>query len=88
MQNIDFYVDCVVSGPVNLKQNVFHVMLFNFWRKKFVEHVIVTLAIDRNDGSLLIFEEKWLNDATVRKSAPNSHSLRVQRLLNDDVSIF
>ena len=46
------------------------------------------LAIDRNGISLLIFEEKWPNDATVPKSGPNSHSLWVHLFLNDEVWIF
>ena len=41
----------------------------DFWKKKFVEHGTVMLAIDRNGGSLLIFEQKWPNDTTVSKSA-------------------
>ena len=56
--------------------------------EKLVEHGTVTLAIDHNGGSLLIFEEKWPNDAIVSKSAPNSHSLCVHRLLNDGAWIF
>ena len=32
---------------------------------------------------VFIFEDKWPNDATAPKSAPNSHSLWVHRLLND-----
>ena len=87
-QKIDCYVGCETSGPVLLKPNVVHVILFNFWKQKFVEHGTVTLAIDRNGASLLIFEEKWPNDVTVPKFAPNSHSLWVHRLLNDDVWIF
>ena len=74
--------------PVLLKLNVVHVNLFIFWKQKFVEHGAVTLAIDRNGGSLLIFEEKWPNDVTVQLVAPNSHSLWVRRLLSDDVWIF
>ena len=70
-QKIDCYVGCVASGPVLLKSNVVHVILFNFWKRKFVEHGTVTLAIDRNGGSLLIFEEKWPDDATVPNSTPN-----------------
>ena len=85
-QKISCYVGCVASGPVLLKPNVVHVILFNFWKQKLVDHGTVTLAIDRNGGSLLIFEEQWPNDAIVRKSAPNSHSLWVHRLLNDDVN--
>ena len=64
------------------------VILFYFWKKKFVEHGTVTLAIDHNGSSLLIFKEKWHNDANVPKSATNSYSLWVHRLLNDDVWIF
>ena len=65
-QNIDCDVGCVLSGPVLLKPNV-HVILFNFWKQKFVEHGTVMLAIDRKGSSLLIFEEKWSTDATVPK---------------------
>ena len=63
-------------------------ILFNFWKQKFVEDGTVTLAIDRNGCSLLIFEEKWTNDAIVPISAPRSYSLWVHPLLNDDVWIF
>ena len=35
-QKIDCYVGCVASGPVLLKPNVVHVILFNFWKQKFV----------------------------------------------------
>ena len=87
-QKIDCYVGCVASGPVLLKPNVVHVILFNFWKQKFVEHGTITLAIVRNGNSLLIIEEKWPNDATIPKPAPNSHSLWVNWLLNDDVWIF
>ena len=88
VQKIDFYVVCVATGPVLLKPNVIHVILFNFWKHKFVQHCNVTLAIDRDGGSLLIFEKKLPHDATVPKPAPNSHSLWVHRLLNDNVLIF
>ena len=70
-RKIDYYVDCVTSGPVLLKPNVVHVILFNFWKQKFVEHGTVTLAIDPNGGSLLIFEKKWPNYATVPIQIPN-----------------
>ena len=87
-QKVECYVGCVASSPVLLKPNFVHVILFNFWKQKFFEHGMLTLAIDRNGGSWLIFEEKWPNDATVPKFAPNSHSLWVHRLLNDEVRIF
>ena len=51
---IDCYVGCVASDPALLKPNVVHVILFNFWKQKFVEHRTITLAIDRNGSSLLI----------------------------------
>ena len=81
---IDCYVGCVENGPVLLEPNVVHVIIFNFWEQKFVEHGTVTLAIDYNGGFLLIFEEKCPNDATVLKCAPNSHSLWMHRLFNLD----
>ena len=46
--SIDCCVGCVENGPVLLKPNVVHVILFNFWKEKFVElsyqnpHKIVT----------------------------------------------
>ena len=64
-QKIDCYVGCVASCPILLKPNVVHIILFNFREQKFVEHDTVTLAIDRNGGSLLIFEEKWLSNKTI-----------------------
>ena len=87
-KNIDCYVGCVTSGIVLLKHNVVHVILFNFWKPKFVKYWTVMLAIDRNGISLLIFEEKWPNNATVPKSAPNSHSLWAHQFLSDEVWIF
>ena len=79
-QKIDCYVGYVANGLVLLKPNVVHVIVFNCRKQKFVEHDTVTLATDRNGGSLLTAEEKWPNGATLPKSAPNSHSLWVYRL--------
>ena len=45
-----------LCGPVLFKPNVVQVILFNFWEQKFVEHGTLTLAIERNGGSLFIFE--------------------------------
>ena len=33
VQKIDCYVGCVASGPVLLKPNVVHGILFNFWKQ-------------------------------------------------------
>ena len=68
-QKMDCYVGCVASGFVLFKPTVVHVIFFNFWKQKFIEGGTVTLAIDGNGGSLLFFEKKWPNDATVPKSA-------------------
>ena len=46
------------------------------------------IAIDCNGLSLLIFEEKWPNYASVPKSAPNSDSFWVRRLFNVCVRVF
>ena len=83
-QKIICYFSYVASGPVLLKSNVVYAILLNFWKQKFVEHGMVALAIDRNSGSLLILP----NDATVPKSVPNSHSLWMHRLLNNDILFF
>ena len=51
--------------------------IFNFCEQKFVQHGPITIAIDCNDLSLLIFEEKWPNYASGPKSAANSDSFCV-----------
>ena len=63
-------------------------LIFENGLQKIDCYVGIRLAWHGNSGSLLIFEEKWFNNVTVPKSAPNSHSLWVHRLLNDDVWIF
>ena len=44
-----------------------------FVNKNFVQHDPLTIAIDCNGFSLLIFEEKWPNYAAGPKFAPNSY---------------
>ena len=66
-----------------LKPNV-----FNFCEQKFVQHGPITIAIDCNGLSFLIFEEKWPNYASGPKSAPNSDSFWVRRLFNICVRVF
>ena len=36
-QKIDCYVGCMASVPILLKLHVVHVILFNFWKQKFVQ---------------------------------------------------
>ena len=57
-QNIKCSYGCVARSAVLLKPNVANILLFNFCEQKFVQHVPITIAIDCNGLSLLIFEEK------------------------------
>ena len=47
-----------------------------------VQHVPIAIAIEYNGHSFFIFEEKWYSYASGPKSAPNSDSFRVRRLIN------
>ena len=57
-QNIRCSFGCVAHSAVLLKQNVFNILLFNFCEQKLVQHGPITVVIDCNGHSLLIFEEK------------------------------
>ena len=50
--------------------------------EKFVQHGPITIAVDCNGLSLLIFEEKWSNYASGPKAAPDSN------LFNVSVRVF
>ena len=69
-ENIECSFGCVARSTVLLKPNAANISLFNFL--KFVQHVSITISIDCNGLSLLIFEAKWPNYASGSKSAPNS----------------
>ena len=62
----------MARGAVLLKSNVVNILLFNFCEQKLVQHGPVTIAIDCNGLSLLIFEEKWPNYASRPKFVPNN----------------
>ena len=85
-QNIGCSFGCVARSDVLLKPNVDNILLFNFWEQKLVQHGSITIAIDCNALSLLIFEEKWPNYASAPK--PNSDSFWVLRLFNVCVLVF
>ena len=87
-QNIECSFGCMARRAVLLKSNVGNIILFNFCEQKFVQHDPITIAIDCNGNSLLIFGEKWPNYAFGRKSAPNSDSFWVRRLFNVCVRVF
>ena len=63
------------------RPNVANILLFNFCEQKFIQHGPITIAIDCNGLLFLIFEEKWPNYASGQKSAPNSKTFWVRRLL-------
>ena len=72
----------MLRSAVLLKPNVANILLINFCEQKFFQHGPITIAIDCNGLSLLIFEEKWPNYASAPKSAANSDSFWVRRLFN------
>ena len=57
-QNIECSFVCVARSAILLKPNVANIILFNFCEQKFVQHGPITIAIDCNDLSLLIFKKK------------------------------
>ena len=89
-QNIECSFGCVLRSAVLLKSYVAKSPFpqFNFCRQKFVQHGPITITIDFNDLSLLIFEEKWSNYASASKFAPNTDSFWVRRLFNVCVRVF
>ena len=87
-QNIECGFGWVARSAVLLEPNVANILLFNFCEQKFVQHGPITIAIDCNGLTLLIFEEKWPNYASGPKSTPNSDSFWVRRLLNVCVRVF
>ena len=87
-QNNEWNFGCVARSAVRLKPNVANILLFNFCEQKFVQHGPITIVIDCNGLSLLIFEEKLPNYVSGPKSARNSGSLRVPRLFNVCVRVF
>ena len=68
--------------------NVENILIFNFCKQKFVQHVPITIAIDCTGLSFVIFEKKWSNYAYGPKSAPNSDSFFERLLFNICVRVF
>ena len=84
-QNIERSFGCGACSAVLLKPNIANILLFSFCKQKFVQHGPITIAIDCNGLSLLIFEEKWSSGP---KSTSNSDSFWVRRLFNASVWVF
>ena len=76
------------TRTVLLKPNIVNILLFNICEQKFVQHGLITIAIDCNGHPLLIFGEKWPNYASGQKSVPNSDSFWVRGFLNACVRVF
>ena len=87
-QYIECSLGCVARSAVLLKPHVANVLLFKFCEQKLVQHGPISITIDSNGLSLLIFEEKWLNYAYGSKSAPSSDSIWMRRLFNIWVLFF
>ena len=85
-QNIECSFGCLARSTVLLKPNVANILLFNFSEQTFVQHGPITIAIDCNGLSFLIFEEKW--PIYGPGSIPNSDSFWVRRLFNVCVLVF
>ena len=60
----------------------------NFCEQKFAQHGPITIAIDCNGLSLIIFEEIWPNYASESKFAPNSNWFWMRQLFNVCVRVF
>ena len=73
--------------PVETKCCQYPPLQFVF-EQKFVHHGPITIAIDCNGLSLLIFEENWPNYDSGPKSIPNSDSFWVRRLFNVCVRVL
>ena len=84
-QNIECSFNRVARSAVLLKPNI---LIFHFCEQKFVQHGPITIAINSNSHTLLIFEEKWPDSASGPISVPNSDSFWVRRLFNVCARIF
>ena len=87
-QNFECSFGYVARSAVLLKLNVANILLFNLCEQKFVQHGPITIAIDCNGLSMLVFEEKLQNYDSGPKSAPNSDSFRVCRFINFCINVF
>ena len=78
----------MACSTVLLEPKVANILLLNFCEQKFVQRSPITIAIDSNGHSLLIFGEKWPNYAAGLKSVPYSYSFWAFRLFNVCVRVF
>ena len=87
-QNIECSFGCVAHSAVLLKANVANILLFNFCGQKFIHQGPITIAIDCNCLSLLIFKEKLPNYTSGPKSASNNDSFWMRRPFKVCVRVF
>ena len=76
MPKKNYWIVKTARSAVLLKPNVANILLLNFCEQKFVQHGLITIAIDCSGFYLLICEEKLPNYAL------NSNSFWVRRLFN------
>ena len=81
-QSIEYSFGCMARSAVLWKPNFANILLFNFCEQKFIQHGPLTVAVDRNDHFLFVFEEKWPNYASRPKFASNSDSFWVRQIFN------
>jgi len=87
-QEIDCDVGCVARSAVLLDPYVVYVFLFHSGKEEVFQHAAIWDTINGYGGLLLVFKEKRPSDATRPHTAPNSHSLWMHWLLQDNVWIF
>ena len=88
VQNIECTFGCVALSAGLLKLNVANILLFNFCKQKFVQYIPLTITVDCNGHSLLIFEGRRPNYVSGPKSVPNSDSFWLRRLSDVCVRVF
>ena len=69
MQNVECNFGCVARNAALLQSNVANSLLLKFCEQKFVQHGSITITIDCNGLSLLIFEK----NGTIMPMDQNPH---------------
>ena len=73
---------------LNWLRSIVHIHIFQFWQWKFINHGSIVQSVHRNSRSSFIFKEIRSNDSFCPKTAPNSDTLRIERLFNIHFRVF
>ena len=76
----DGFVTCVARSAVLLEINIVHIHIFQFWPRKLINHGLIAQSIHRNSIFSYIFKKIRPNDPSCPKTAPNSYTLRIERI--------